>query len=108
MIPPGETGKCYRCGYCCAGCLVPKDEASDLSPDYLDSLKRIHGEDFAAGYAKENSISAGDRCRWLAINPDGRTTSCTAYARRSAVCRKHNADAECLIGFMVMRQYGCV
>ena len=101
------TGKCYRCGYCCQGCLVPKYADSDLNPAHLDFLALRFGNDYAQRYAKENSILAIDRCPWLATNQDGITTSCTAYERRSAVCRMHNSDVDCLVGYMVMRQYGC-
>ena len=101
-------GKCYRCGYCCGGCLVPKDEDSNLDPAYLDSLALAFGRDYSARYAEDNAVRAGDRCQWLSVNPDGITTSCSAYERRSGVCRKHNADTDCLTGYMVMRQYGAL
>ncbi|MCL1848226.1 MAG: YkgJ family cysteine cluster protein [Clostridiales bacterium] len=101
-----ETGKCYRCGYCCGGCLVPKDDESDLSPYHLASLASEYGEAYARAYAREHSVPAGERCPWLMTNPDGVTTSCSVYDKRSAVCRMHNANADCTIGSIVMKAYG--
>ena len=106
-----ESGKgigiCYRCGYCCRGqVIVPRYAGSDLSPQHLDALTARKGADYTAEYMEENTMFAGDNCPWLETNEDGLTTSCTAYERRSAVCRMHNSDGECLVGMMVMRQYG--
>ena len=101
-----KTGVCYRCGFCCAKILVPKDENSNLDPEYLEALADKHGAEFAKKYAEENSTSAGDRCPWLMDNPDGFTTTCGAYERRSYTCRMHNSDGECVVGLLVMSQYG--
>jgi len=102
--------KCYRCGYCCGGASlrVPKYVDSDLSPAYLDSLATRYGDVYARRYAEENAMAAGDTCPWLTTEPDGIATSCGAYERRSAVCRLHNSNTDCTIGYMVMRQYGRV
>ena len=79
-----------------------------MDPAYLDSLALAHGRDYAARYAEANAIRAGDRCKWLSVNPDGITTFCRAYERRSDVCRKHNACTDCPTGYLVMRQYGAL
>ena len=108
IIAEKGTGTCYRCGYCCRGqFLVPKDEEADLNPAFLATLALLHGDAFAAGYEAAHSRLAGDECPWLTANPDGMTTSCRAYERRPLICRVHNADTACVVGYMVMRQYGC-
>lgn|GEM_PF-3626519 len=79
--------KCHRCGTCCRSFLatIPKYETSDLSPGFLRGLREEFGEEYAAEYWRKNSEKQEKRCKWLRDEADG-TTSCAAYARRSAEC----------------------
>jgi len=87
---------CLRCGLCCKGqnIRVPRFEHSDLSPACLARILKAGGQPALVAYVKENSMGQGDRCLWLKDNED-RTTTCTAYDRRSAACRDFNTDGGC-------------
>lgn len=84
--------KCLRCGYCCKNhfCIVPKYENSDLSPEFLEAV--------TADYIDENTVEQGPICKWLTVDELGLHT-CSAYARRSSMCRDHNTEfKKCLMG----------
>ena len=93
-----QNQACMRCGLCCKRqlCRVPKNERSDLSPDYLDHVRATSGTAAVKAYIRENTVWQGKRCPWLTDRSDG-TTACTAYARRPRVCREYNADGSCRI-----------
>jgi len=81
---------CYRCGSCCHEmvAMVPKDESSNLSPDFLANLEKSHGFDYVDEYIDNNSVLQGMRCQWLRDEPDG-TTTCLVYEKRSSDCRNY-------------------
>jgi len=93
---------CMRCGSCCKGqhCRVPKYAHSDLSPAHLGRVLRAGGQEALDAYVREHSVWQGDRCPWLKDNAD-RTTTCTAYGRRSATCRDYNTEGGCKIWMQI-------
>lgn len=84
--------QCLRCGYCCKGylCFVPKYETSNLSPEFLKTVDE--------NYINENIEEQGSVCKWLIVDERGLHT-CSAYERRSSMCRDHNSlTKRCLVG----------
>ena len=99
---------CYRCGTCCKGfnAIVPKEESSNLSPDYLNELERLHGNDYAMAYIRNNSVIQDKRCQWLHEEEDN-TTTCLAYERRSPDCRNYpdyTLQSFCPVGKKLMER----
>ena len=88
--------QCLRCGHCCKGylCFVPKYETSNLSPEFLETLNGDSLDD----YINENIEEQGSVCKWLTVDVQG-LHSCSAYERRSSMCRDHNSLSKiCRIG----------
>ena len=88
--------QCLRCGHCCKSylCFVPKYEISNLSPDFLETVN----EDSLEDYINENIEEQGSICKWLTVDERG-LHSCSAYERRSSMCRDHNSLSKiCRIG----------
>ena len=97
---------CYRCGSCCNGfqAIVPKGESSNLSPEHLNELERLHGAAYAMDYIKNNSVIQEERCQWLQ-GDKSQGTVCLAYERRSSDCRNYpdyTLQPECQVGKNLM------
>lgn len=106
--------KCMRCGSCCRNyfCIVPKNEDSNLSDEFIEKLSEEKGYETAFKYIEDNSIPQGEKCIWLNQNRSimagdkfNDVSSCNAYARRCNMCVNHLNDQWCVIGLSVWKQH---
>ena len=98
---------CLRCGHCCRSYIViiPKDKNSDLSPEFLESYQKQHGQKALREYIDKNHTIYASKCKYLEqerySNVDGfphSTSSCSVYSNRSSCCREYSGQNRCLIG----------
>ena len=83
--------KCYRCGSCCITpvAMVPVTKESDISTDFLDSLRESHSPEYVDEYSEKHSMFLGGvRCPWL-IDEENGTTTCAVHEKRGSDCRNY-------------------
>jgi Fe-S-cluster containining protein len=104
--------KCMRCGSCCRNynCIVPKNEDSNLSDEFIEKLSIEKGHKAVFKYIEDNSIPQGEKCKWLNQNKSiaagdeyNDVANCNAYDRRCNMCIDHMSDQWCATGLIIWR-----
>jgi Fe-S-cluster containining protein len=108
----GQT--CFQCGNCCRNyfCIVPKNEDSNLSDEFLQQYSDEHSYEATQEYINQNQQIQGEKCKWLHQNYSikqgdnfNEVAYCTAYNRRSNMCSGHMEDQYCNTGLAAWRQH---
>jgi Fe-S-cluster containining protein len=84
------TKRCMRSGKCCSSMLavVPIHEASNLDPEYIDSLPTEEAD----SYMEQNAELMGTPCKWLERDEVTTEATCKVHERRSGDCRNYPED----------------